>query len=70
MQVGSFAQMENAQRIAATLRKAGHDVVVLPPAGSRNLVRVRVGPVRDRAAAESLQRRLAAQGHSGAVVGP
>jgi cell division septation protein DedD len=68
--VGSFSQAENAQRYAQRLRSQGHDVRVLPPAGSKSLSRVRVGPVATREAATQLLGRLEAAGHKGAVVGP
>jgi cell division protein FtsN len=69
VQVGSFSQTDNAERYAQQLRKQGFSPVVLPPAGSKGLVRVRVGPVRSRDAAAALLERLTASGHKGAVVG-
>lgn len=69
VQVGSFSQAENAERYAQQLRKQGFSSVVLPPAGAKSLVRVRVGPVRSRDAAAALLERLTASGHKGAVVG-
>ncbi len=69
MQVGSFSQAENAERYAQQLRKQGFATLVLPPAGAKGLVRVRVGPARTREAAAALLERLTANGHKGAVVG-
>jgi DedD protein len=69
VQVGSFSQAENAERYAQQLRKQGFSAIVLPPAGAKSLVRVRVGPVRSRDAAAALLERLTASGHKGAVVG-
>jgi DedD protein len=70
VQVGSFSQAANAQRYAQQLRSQGHAAIVLPPAGTKALSRVRVGPVRTREAAGELLARLQAAGHKGAVVGP
>ena len=70
VQVGSFAQVANAQRYAQQLRSQGYAAIVLPPAAGKSLSRVRVGPARTREAAAALLERLAASGHKGAVVGP
>jgi DedD protein len=70
VQIGSFAQAANAQRVAQALRDRGFAVIVLPPAGSKGLLRVRVGPARDRDAALQLQQRLAAEGQKGALIAP
>lgn len=70
VQIGSFAQAANAQRAAQALRDKGFAVIVLPPAGSKGLLRVRVGPARDRDAALQLQQRLAAEGQKGALIAP
>jgi cell division septation protein DedD len=69
VQVGSFSQPENAERYAQQLRKQGFNALVLPPAGSKGLSRVRVGPARTREAAATLLEKLTASGHKGAVVG-
>ena len=69
VQVGSFSQAANAERYAKQLRDQGFASVVLPPSGAKRLVRVRVGPTRNRDAAAALLERLKAQGHQGAVVG-
>lgn len=69
VQVGSFSQAANAERYAQQLRQQGFTPLVLPPAGAKGLVRVRVGPVRTRESAVALLERLAANGHKGAVVG-
>jgi DedD protein len=70
VQIGSFAQAANAQRVAQALRDKGFAVIVLPPAGSKALLRVRVGPARDRDAALQLQQRLAVEGQKGALIAP
>lgn len=71
VQVGSFAQRVNAQRFAQELVAKGFKAQV-SSSGSKNreLFRVRVGPVADRAAATALQARLAAQGYRGSLAAP
>ncbi|MET0291514.1 MAG: SPOR domain-containing protein [Steroidobacteraceae bacterium] len=70
VQVGSFSQVANAQRYAQQLRGEGFTAIVLPAAGSKGLIRVRVGPARSRDAAAQLLGKLTSAGHKGAVVGP
>lgn len=71
VQVGSFGQAANAQRVAEQLRDKGFNVQVLPASANQKLIRVRVGPARDRDGAVDLQKRLAAAGHQGtALVAP
>jgi DedD protein len=72
VQVGVFAQADNANRLEKTLDGLGFPAVVSRGTGSggKPLYRVRVGPVADRAAAVALRDRLAAQGHKGSVVAP
>ena len=64
VQLGSFSNQENAERLAAELRKEGHAAFlsqVSTSAGQRH--RVRIGPQKDRAAADAVAARLRAAGH-------
>lgn len=71
IQVGSFASRENADRLVAKLRGRGfRSFVAEGTGGGRKLYRVRVGPERDRAAAQQLAARLKAVGESGSIVAP
>jgi cell division septation protein DedD len=59
IQVGAFGSAESAESLAKHLRAAGYPVYVTPGAKSGGARwRVRVGPVADRAEAESLADRL------------
>lgn len=70
VQLGSFSQRANADRLAAQVRQKGFAASVQGGGGaSGTLFRVRVGPERDKAAAEDLARRLAAAGFAGGRVG-
>jgi len=69
VQVGTFSQKDNAERLVAELKARGFAAV--PSAsgsGGRTLYRVRVGPAGSREAATTLAGRLAAAGHPGHVV--
>ncbi|MCC6171818.1 MAG: SPOR domain-containing protein, partial [Gammaproteobacteria bacterium] len=69
VQVGSFASRASADRLAAELRGRRFETFVSPVRSSgRQLYRVRVGPVEDRAAAQALAVRLKSAGQSGSVV--
>jgi DedD protein len=68
VQLGSFASRPNAERLAQQLKSQGFTAGVSQGSTGRHLYRVRVGPVRDKAAAAQLQAKLKAAGHSGAVV--
>lgn len=64
VQLGSFGNQDNAERLAAELRKEGHAAFlsqVSTPAGQRH--RVRIGPQKDRAAAEAVAAKLRQAGH-------
>jgi len=70
VQLGSFSQRANADRLAADLERKGFVVSVQSGGGtSGNLFRVRVGPVADRPAAEALTRRLTDAGFKGGRIG-
>lgn len=69
VQLGSFSNKENAEKLAADLRKQGYAAFLSQldtPSGE--LHRVRIGPQKDRAAAETMAARLARAGHPGQVV--
>jgi rare lipoprotein A len=68
LQVGAFAQPENAERLAARLRASGfaNSSVVRKPSDSRRLHRVWLGPIRDSAEFDLLDSKLRAIGMSGA----
>jgi DedD protein len=68
VQLGSFASRSNAQRLAQRVHGLGYTVSVSRGTTGRHLYRVRVGPARERAAAEQLAAQLRTQGHAGAVV--
>lgn len=69
VQIGSFSQTGNVERIERELRAAGFDSFSTRiVSGGRTLHRVRVGPVADRSAAEALARRLDKAGFTGRVV--
>jgi DedD protein len=70
VQLGSFANRANAERLAQQLRARGFQVAVSRGSTGRHLYRVRAGPVSDRAGAERLAAKLRATGHRGAIVAP
>jgi DedD protein len=69
VQVGSFSQEKNAERVAAELEKTGFRAYVsrLEQSG-RVLYRVRVGPVASREEAEQLAKRLRGAGRRAQVM--
>ncbi len=69
VQLGSFGNQENAERLAADLRKQGFAAFLSQlSTGSGELHRVRIGPQKDRESAEAMAQRLAKAGHEGQVV--
>lgn len=71
VQIGSFSQTANAERLVKQLDGAGIAARLSPVrSNGKELFRVRAGPVADRAAAEQLRARLAAAGHKGTLVAP
>lgn len=69
VQLGSFANRDNAEKLAADLRKQGYSAFLSQLATDNGqLHRVRIGPQKDRASAEAMATRLARVGHSGQVV--
>jgi len=68
VQLGSFAQHANAERLARQVKGQGFRVSVSQESSGRRLYRVRVGPAQDRSTATQLATQLQAAGHRGAVV--
>lgn len=69
VQLGSFASRENAERLAAEVRKGGYRAFVSRfESGRRVRYRVRVGPEQDRAQAEAVARRLQRDGRQVSIV--
>ncbi len=69
VQLGSFSNRENAERLAADLRKQGFAAFLSGLAtGSGQLHRVRIGPQKGRDDAEAMAARLQSAGHTGQVV--
>ena len=69
VQLGSFSNKENADKLAADLRKQGYAAFLsqLKTDGGQ-LHRVRIGPQKDRDSAEAMAKRLLKVGHKGQVV--
>ena len=69
VQLGSFGDQKNAERLAADLRKQGFAAFLSQlSTDSGQLHRVRIGPQKDRESAEAMAARLAKAGHKGQVV--
>jgi len=69
VQLGSFGNQQNAERLAADLRKQGFAAFLSQlSTGSGELHRVRIGPQKDRESAEAMAERLAKADHKGQVV--
>ena len=69
VQLGSFSSKENADRLAANLRKQGYAAFLSQlSTSSGQLHRVRIGPQKDRQSAEAMAARLKKVGHEGQVV--
>ncbi len=69
VQVGSFGNRNNAERLVSELNSKGFPAYIGPATGgARPLVRVRVGPVQDRAEAAQLLDQLKRAGQSGSIV--
>ena len=69
VQLGSFSNKENAEKLAADLRKQGYAAFLSQlSTGSSQLHRVRIGPQKDRDSAEAMASRLLKVGHKGQVV--
>ena len=69
VQLGSFGNEDNAERLAADLRKQGFAAFLSQlSSGDAQLHRVRIGPQKDRESAEAMAERLRKAGHKGQVV--
>lgn len=69
VQLGSFSNQENAEKLAADLRQQGFAAFLSQlSTASGQLHRVRIGPQENREAAEAMAARLASAGHNGQVV--
>jgi DedD protein len=69
VQLGSFGSKDNADRLVRDMTAKGFNAFVAPiTSGGRELYRVRVGPTRDRAAAEALATELRRVGQTGSIV--
>jgi len=69
VQLGSFSNKDNAEKLAADLRKQGYAAFLSQLTTEKGLLhRVRIGPQKDRASAEAMAARLAKVGHKGQVV--
>ena len=69
VQLGSFGNQQNAERLAADLRKQGFAAFLSQlSTDSGQLHRVRIGPQKDRESAEAMADRLQKAGHKGQVV--
>ena len=69
VQLGSFREKDNADRLVREMTAKGFTAFVAPiTSGGRELYRVRVGPTRDRAAAEALAAQLKRLGQPGSIV--
>jgi len=69
VQLGSFSNKDNAERLAASLRKQGY-AAFLSDVSTANgqMHRVRIGPQKDRESAEQMAARLLKVGQKGKVV--
>jgi DedD protein len=69
VQLGSFGNQENADKLAADLRKQNFTAFLSKlSTGNGDLHRVRIGPQKDRESAEKVAEQLAKAGHKGQVV--
>jgi DedD protein len=69
VQLGSFSNQANAERLAADLRKSGYAAFLSRlNTSSGSLHRVRIGPQKDRESAEAVAGKLNGDGHKGQVV--
>ncbi len=69
VQLGSFSERENAERLAAKLKELKFAAFLSQaPAESGSYHRVRIGPLKDRESADAMADRLQKAGHKGQVV--
>ena len=71
VQLGSFANKGNADKLVHQLKAGGSSVYVISSgAGPSQRFRVRIGPLPDRDSAERAMLKLKAAGHVGTIVPP
>ncbi len=69
VQLGSFSNQENAERLAASLRTQGYAAFLSKlDSATASMHRVRIGPQKDRDSAETVAVQLGKSGHAGQVV--
>ena len=69
VQLGSFSNQGNAERLAADLRQQGFAAFLSDVSTANGVLhRVRIGPQKDRESAEVMAARLGRAGHTGQVV--
>lgn len=69
VQLGSFSSKENAEKLAADLRRQGYAAFLRQiKTSSGQLHQVRIGPQKDRGSAEAMAARLLRADHKGQVV--
>jgi len=69
VQLGSFSNQANAERLAADLRKQGYAAFLSQlKTVDGSLHRVRIGPQKDRESAEGVAAKLKSAGHAAQVV--
>ena len=69
VQLGSFSNQANAEKLAADLRKRGYAAFLSKLATQKGqLHRVRIGPQENRDAAATVAKKLESDGHKGQVV--
>jgi DedD protein len=69
VQLGSFSNQENAERLASALRDQGYAAFLSQlKTDAGPLHRVRIGPQEDRESAEAVAAQLARSGHDGQIV--
>ena len=69
VQLGSFSSQQNAEKLAADLRKKGFGAFLSQISTSTGqLHRVRIGPQKDREAADAMAARLQKAGYKGKVL--
>lgn len=68
VQVGAFAELENAHRVRAALLGAGPVLVDTRQTANGELFRVRVGPYASREEADAARQTVTQMGYSGAII--
>lgn len=64
VQVAAVTRQEDAEALAAALRKKQYPVFVLPGSGNDRFFRVQVGPFAQKKDAEAMKTRLASDGYN------